>query len=449
MPAKVPTNHSVSWEALAAASPLAVLWALVTNFSPGTLSLIPPPHMLGGYTLLAGSGMGALFMAHNWISSFPTRRLKVAFETCKLYVHKEAGIRLPRLQSKRTKKYDWGWWFYYSLPIGLCKTDFDQEREPIEAALDAEVNFAWEDGYLRIEVATGKIPKIVYYKLPDTLDGEIPFMIGIGRTGPIFADLAKLPHLLVGGTTGSGKSTFLLALVSTVMRLRPEVELHIIDRKQVEFSYLQGKIASMEHTIEGAVKTLEKLHSEMERRKALLANSGKRSVKAYRKAYPEEAGKLPYKVLIIDEYSQISTLLAHDKEEREVRAYCMKMVVDLACIARSLGIHVIVATQYPTAELIHNQLRANLNGRLVFKCEGAVNSEVCLGHGNFKAHKLPVTNETPGRAIWQHTEEREVQTYFLAEGKADELAMEVPRQVQEKEKPMQPGKIRREGIEYD
>ena len=445
MPSKVPVNHSVSWEVLTAAAPLAILYSLAKNFSPGTFDLIPGPRILAGYTMLAGSGLGAMMMAHDYISSFPTRRLKVAFETCKLYVHKEAGIRLPKLVAKRTKRYDWGWWFYYSLPIGLCKSDFDQEREPIEAALDSEVNFAWQDGYLRVEVATGKIPKIIYYKLPEDLDGEIPFFVGIGRTGPIFADLVKLPHLLVGGTTGSGKSTFLLVFVSTILHLRPDVEIHIIDRKQVEFSYLKGKIASMEHTIEGAVKTLENLHGEMERRKALLARSGKRSVKAYRKAYPEEASKLPYKVLIIDEYSQISTVLAHDKTERDIRAYCMKMVVDLACIARSLGIHVVVATQYPTSELIHNQLRANLNGRLVFKCEGAVNSEVCLGHGNFKAHKLPSTDEVPGRAIWQHTEEREVQTYFLPEGKADELALEVPPKKQETEKPMTPGKLSWEG----
>ena len=447
MPAKTPVNHSLSWEALAAASPLAVLWALVTNFSPGTLDIIPGPRMLAGYTMLAGSGMGALFMAHDYISSFPARRLKVAFETCKLYVHKEAGIRLPKLIAKRTKRYDWGWWFYYSLPIGLCKSDFDQEREPIEAALDSEVNFAWQDGYLRVEVAKGEMPKKIAYKLPEDLEGEIPFIVGVGRTGLIVACLTKLPHLLLGGTTGAGKSNMLHTIVATILLLRPEVHLHIIDLKMVEFSYLRDKIASTAYTLHGAIKVLEKLTGEMERRKAFLSGQGYVSAVEWRRDHPDELEKLPYHVVVVDEFSQLSPILSKEKEDRDVRNYANRMLVDLVCLARSLGIHVIVATQYPTAELIHNQLKANLNGVIAFKCKTEGNSRVCLD--NDKAAHLPNIKDVKGRAIWQFDEEREVQTMYLPMATAKSLTAGAQAQVQEKEKPMQPGKVRREGIEYD
>jgi S-DNA-T family DNA segregation ATPase FtsK/SpoIIIE len=289
----------------------------------------------------------------------------------------------------------------------------EQVQEEIETALEAEVNFTWEKGLIRIDIMQGKIPQKIWFKLPEELPGEIPFIVGMSRKGLITADLAELPHLLVAGTTGAGKSNFLLTLVTTILQTRSEVELHIIDRKQVEFSFLQGWVTSVEHSLEGSVRLLERLAGEMEKRKAFLSGQGKRSLKEYLAEHPEARSKIPYKVLLIDEFSQISTLLAHDEAERKLRSIAMKRVVDIACIARSLGIQVVVATQYPTSELIHNQLRANLNGRLIFKCEGEKNSEVCLGNGNFRAYRFPSVAELPGRAVWQHRDELEVQVPLM------------------------------------
>ena len=435
---KAPTNKSMSWELAAAASPLAVLISLYKNFAPmmGAEIAFPSPAKMTGYSLLTLSGLGAFMLAHDWVSSWPTRRLKVAFENCKLYIQKDAGLRLPKL--KKTVRHPWGYHFYYSLPIGLCKADFEQEREPIEAALDSEVNFSWANGLLRVEVATGEIPRRVLYALPD-LEGEIPFPIGTGRTGAVHADLVTIPHLLIGGTTGAGKSNMLHVIVATILLLRPEVRLHIIDLKMVEFSYLRGRVASTAYTLDAAIKVLEKLTREMERRKGFLSSQGYVSAVEWRRDHPDELEKLPYHVVVVDEFSQISPILSKEKEDRDVRNYASRMLVDLVCLARTLGIHVIVATQYPTAELIHNQLKANLNGVIAFKCKTEGNSRVCLE--NEKAALLPSPKEVPGRAIWQHTEEREVQTYYMPMSKAKSLTAEVM-QEQVEEKPVTPGKLK-------
>lgn len=401
---KIPVNHSVSWETLAALSPLIILYAMAKNFYTFTL---PPAHITASYALFTVSGLGGIIIAHDYISSLPARRMKVAFETTGIYINREAGIRLPRL--KRKVKEPWGWRLYYSLPIGLSKNDFDKNQEAIEAALDAEVNFSWRQGFIRADVLVGKIPLKVDFELPE-LKGEIPFSVGIGREGLITADLAACPHLLVAGQTGAGKSNFLHQMIACL--LSQGIKLYIIDLKQVEFAYL-SRHAVCEYTLDGAIRTLEHLTKEMHRRMAFLAKAGFVSAKEWRQAHPDRAEELPYMVLIVDEFSQLSPVLSKADDDRKLRTYTHKMLVDLICLARSLGIHLVVATQRPDSDILPGQLKANMPATICFRVRNETNSKICLD--NHRAADLP---DTPGRAIWQLAEEREVQTYYLPMDKA-------------------------------
>ena len=413
---KAPTNSSLSWETLAALSPFAVLWSLYTNFGPmmGATMSFPSPTKIIAYLMLTGCGIGGMVITHDYISSLPHRRLKVAFENCKIYIEREAGIRLPRLKARERKP--WGWRFFYKLPIGLCKADLENMREEIEAALDAEVSFNWHKGLIRIDVLTGKIPVKVNFKPPEEMRGEIPFTVGKGREGLITADLASCPHLLVAGQTGAGKSNFLHQMIACLVG---KVQLHIIDLKQVEFAYME-QAANVEHTLDGAIKTLEYLTKEMQKRMAFLSKQKFVSAKEWRAAHPEKAEELPYMVLVVDEFSQLSPVLSKDPDDKKVRSYAHKMLVDLICLARSLGIHLVLATQRPDRDILPGQLKANIPATICFKVRNQANSQICLD--NDRATELPSPSEIPGRAIWQHDDEREVQTLFLPMAAAREIA---------------------------
>ena len=403
---KVPVNHSLSWSAIASASPLIILYTMARNFY--TVNL-PPVSTMAGYGLLTASGVGGIIVAHDYISSIPARRMKVAFENCGIYVDREAGIRLPRL--KRKEKMPWGWRLHYSLPIGLSKNDFHKNQEAIEAALDAEVNFSWRQGLIRADILMGKIPKEVDFELPD-MRGEIPISVGMGREGLITADLASCPHLLVAGQTGAGKSNFLHQMIACL--LHHNIKVYIIDLKQVEFAYL-SKSAVCEHTLDGAIRTLEYLTAEMHRRMAFLARAGFVSAKEWRRANPDRKEELPYMVLVVDEFSQLSPVLSKADDDRKMRTYTHKMLVDLICLARSLGIHMVLATQRPDSDILPGQLKANMPATICFKVRNETNSKICLD--NHRAADLP---DIPGRAIWQLAEQREVQTYYLPLEKARE-----------------------------
>ncbi|HHV42625.1 MAG TPA: DUF87 domain-containing protein, partial [Clostridiaceae bacterium] len=318
------------------------------------------------------------------------------------------------------------------IPIGLAAIQFGEKQEQFEAALDAEVNFSYRKGLLRVDILLGRVPdhigfdKIVsmgansfqveFHALMNSLPFELPFIVGYGRQGWLYSGLVDCPHLLVAGQTGAGKSNFLHTLISCLMQV--DCVIHIIDLKRVEFSYLK-KHLTVKHSLNGAIETLEFLTAEMQRRMAFLDRAGFVSAKEWRKTHPDRANELPYHVLVIDEFSQLCPMLAKEKNDRMVRTYAHKMLVDLICLARSLGIHVVIATQRPDQHILPGQLKANIPATLCFRVRSTTNSQICLDRNG--AEKLPSPKEIPGRAIWQHDEEREVQTMYMPINQAKTL----------------------------
>lgn len=403
---KAPKNKSLAWSILGAGSMAAVGFKLMqfANWQ-GVQTDISSLLQFAGPACIATAGVYAV---HDYISSLPWRRFKVTCENTGLYIERESGIRLPHL--RRKEKTPWGWRLWYKMPIGLAVKQFEEKRDRFEAALDAEVNFAFRRGLLRVDILPGQIPQKMDFELPELekMKGELPFVVGWGREGLITADLAACPHLLVAGQTGAGKSNFLHTLVACM--LHNDTILHIIDLKRVEFSYLK-KHVNVRYNLSGAIETLEFLTAEMQRRMAFLDQAGYVNAKEWRQSNPDRKDELPYHVLIVDEFSQLCPVLAKEKADREARTYSHKLLVDLICLARSLGIHIVIATQRPDADILPGQLKANIPATICFKVRSEINSRICLD--NNRAALLPQPNELPGRAIWQHDVEREVQTMFL------------------------------------
>jgi DNA segregation ATPase FtsK/SpoIIIE-like protein len=207
---------------------------------------------------------------------------------------------------------------------------------------------------------------------------ELPIIIGVTPDGSLVTeDLSEFPHLLVAGATNSGKSVFLRSLLLSLMtQYRPgRLELLIIDPKRTDFTffnnlpYLRGGKVLIERN-EARDALLELVRSEMPRRQNLIANRSLK-VKVFNQRFPDEA--LPPIVALIDEYALLVSMM--DKKERE--AFEQDLMI-LAAAARSVGIHLVLATQRPSADIVTSTLKANLDARIAFRVASNTNSRVVL-----------------------------------------------------------------------
>ena len=236
-----------------------------------------------------------------------------------------------------------------------------------------------------IEVPNDKVATVSLKDVlasPEFQNAKSPLSFAVGKdiTGNVIVgDLAKTPHLLIAGTTGSGKSVMLNGIIlSLIYKSSPEdVRLILVDPKQVEFKIYEG----IPHLLTPRVLTdvikagnaLQWAVDEMERRFKLIGDACVRDIGEYNRQESVLSGKkkkMPYIVLIIDEFSDFMMTSKKEVEDRIVR---------LGQKARAAGIHMILATQRPTTESVTGGIKANFPSRIAFKVAGRVNSDVILG----------------------------------------------------------------------
>ena len=214
------------------------------------------------------------------------------------------------------------------------------------------------------------------YEQMDHTDLALPFILGEDTYGQaVYEDLARMPHLLVAGQTGSGKSVFLnTTLASLICSKDPsELQLLIVDPKQVEFAafgslpHLMSPIASDPCE---ARELLETAVNEMEHRFGLLKEQGVKKISDYNKISSEP---LPYIVFIVDEFADLM-MMGEVKQRKDVES----KIVRIAQKARGVGIHMILATQKPLAKIVTSLIKANLPARISFSVASAIDSRVVL-----------------------------------------------------------------------
>lgn len=202
------------------------------------------------------------------------------------------------------------------------------------------------------------------------------FPIGLRENNAIYADLTKLPHLLLAGTSGSGKSVIIHdILVSLIARYSPqELKFVLIDPKQIEFNVYNG----LPHLYEGKIFTdfnaifsvMEKMRSEMENRYELFSQNSVRDINGYNKIAQEKGWSvLPKIAIIIDEFADIMLV---DKKRIE------KLVAVLAMKSRAAGIHMIISTQRPSADTISGTVKACLPSRIACRVCSWLDSRIIL-----------------------------------------------------------------------
>ena len=209
----------------------------------------------------------------------------------------------------------------------------------------------------------------------------VPVSLGKDIAGnPVIADLTKMPHLLVAGTTGSGKSVCINTFIASILfKQRPEdVKLVLIDPKVVELSVYNGIPHLMTPVVTDPKKAANALRwavREMDDRYKRFSQGFARDIKSFNEKYPDEA--MPYVVIIIDEMADLMMAASSDVEDSICR---------LAQKARACGMHLVLATQRPSVDVITGLIKANIPSRIAFRVSSQTDSRTILDMGG--AEKL-------------------------------------------------------------
>ncbi len=259
-------------------------------------------------------------------------------------------------------------------------------------------------------------------KFQDFSDG---LLLALGKDvagNPIFADLCKMPHLLVAGSTGSGKTICLNSIIlSLLYKNSPKtLRMILVDPKRVEFPVYNDLPHLLSPVIYNAQKTVEALRwltTEMERRFDVLSGVGARDIKGYNKIINEKIKNkvadateqeqdleiMPYIVLIIDELADVMAAKGREVESEIVR---------LSQMSRAVGIHIILATQRPSVEVLTGLIKANIISRITFKVASQIDSRTILDMGG--AEKLLGYGDMLFISS-EHSKPKRIQGIFISE----------------------------------
>lgn len=254
---------------------------------------------------------------------------------------------------------------------------------------------------------------------------NLSFALGKDVSGQAWVtDLDPLPHLLVAGATGSGKSVMINSLIISLLygNSPDDLKFILVDPKRVELSLYNGIPHLLTPVITDSTKTINALRwivSEMDRRYQVLQQAGKRNIASYRK---EVSDDMPYLVLIIDELADLMSVAANEVEGAIVR---------LAQMARAVGIHLVLATQRPSVDVITGLIKANVTARIAFSVASQIDSrtildmsgaEKLLGRGDmlFVSAELSKPKRLQGAFVAEKEVERVVQ-FLKQRGQPDYL----------------------------
>ena len=304
---------------------------------------------------------------------------------------KNALGRYPNPIDIKDKKDKSKWLTVKSDGIGIDK--FKDRIRDLETAIGMSIH-SIEAGttpsILRLSLFSSVLPRICEYdKLKDAFKSPYSFLVGKSALNTVEQSILSLPHLLVAGTTGGGKSVFFKQALLGLLDSSPRIQMYLFDLKGgVEMNvFSQLPNVQVYKDAVQAVKALETLNKEMDERLAYLVQCRHTKVDF-------ERDKLDMIVVGVDEASELYGK-STNKAEQKIVEKARELTDRLTKLARATGIHVILATQKVLKETIDTKVQENIGGRMVFRVNTLQNSLTVLG--NKMAHELP---DIPGRAIW-------------------------------------------------
>ncbi len=238
-------------------------------------------------------------------------------------------------------------------------------------------------GYIGMEVPNIHSSQVALRDLMESesyqkLNSPLALCLGQDVSGEsVCADLRAMPHLLIAGTTGSGKSVCVNGIIATLLlKNRPDqLKLLMIDPKRVEltvYRHIPHLLVPVIVDVNKVVSSLQWISREMDNRYTKFSNTGARNIEDFnRKAIKKEEDTLPYIVVVVDELADLMMVSAEDTEQ---------IITRLAQTARATGIHLIISTQRPSADVVTGLIKANFPARIAFAVASLVDSRVILDH---------------------------------------------------------------------
>jgi hypothetical protein len=298
--------------------------------------------------------------------------------------------------------------------VGIPLQHFQRAKPVLQAGLQIFIDDIRDDirsGTIEIIYAQNPLPESALLENVSLIPAWT-FTIGRTRARWLSADLPTIPHLLVAGQTGGGKSTFLRQFITTLYVNNPSCEFLLIDLKGgLEFQLFEGlprvRVAS---STNNAIALLKSESEKVESRMALLKKEKVKDLQAYGKK-----GTLSRQVIVVDEAAEL--FLAGGHASASDVQFAKRTLSQIARQGRSVGVHLVIATQRPDSHAVDPQVKANLPGVLCFPMANDASSMTVLGNGRATDLKL-----IPGRALWKvGAEMTEVQTPYLSPSQAELL----------------------------
>ncbi|WP_233532331.1 FtsK/SpoIIIE family DNA translocase [Paenibacillus alkalitolerans] len=345
-----------------------------TAEASGVTAPARPPYRLPPFHLLSRPGGGKGGESADILARENARKLEATLESfgvrtkvlqvvrgpavTRYEIQPDIGVKVSRIVSLTD-----------DIALALAAKDIRMEAPiPGKSAIGIEVP--------NTEVSVVSLREVMETSAFHESDARLTVALGRDISGqPIVANLAKMPHLLVAGATGQGKSVCINSIITSVLyKAKPdEVKFLMIDPKMVELNVYNGiphLLAPVVTDPRRASLALKKVVLEMEKRYELFSKSGTRNIEGYN---AQLAGKgeeqLPYIVVIVDELADLMMVAASDVEDAIIR---------LAQMARAAGIHLIIATQRPSVDVITGVIKANIPSRIAFGVSSQVDSRTIL-----------------------------------------------------------------------
>lgn len=362
----------------------------------GRMELISPvlqasmTHALAAYLLAGGVALAVLL-----VYPFGRKAAHDQLQSIGLVNHAGMAPTLLRKRRDRDNPRVTVWEFQnQSIPL----TAWEDKRASIEAALDISiVKMTYGKGKNRVLVyavpAQVTLPEVLRWDDKYLSPESFVLVLGESLLGPVTVNLANIPHILLGGSTGSGKSVLLKLLL--MQALHKGAEVYIADFKGgVDFPKVWHKKCRMCFNEQDLLYTLNQLVAVLEYRKERLAETGCSDLDAYNEATGEG---LPRLVFACDEVAEMLDRTGRSKEDKELLAQIENRLATLARLGRAFGIHLILATQRPDANVIPGQIKNNLDFRVCGRADDIL-SGIILGN-NSADDQIP--KDARGRFILQ------------------------------------------------
>ena len=345
-------------------------------------------HALAAYLLAGGVALAVLL-----VYPFGRRAAHDQLQSIGLVNHAGMAPTLLRKRRDRDNPRVTVWEFQnQSIPL----TAWEDKRAAIEAALDVSiVKMTYGKGKSRVLVyavpAQVSLPEVLPWQDEYLSPESFVLVLGESLLGPVTVNLANIPHILLGGSTGSGKSVLLKLLL--MQALRKGAEVCIADFKGgVDYPREWRQKCRMCFTEDDLLYTLDQLAAVLEYRKERLSDTGCKDLDAYNEATGEN---LPRLVFACDEVAELLDKTGRSKEDRERLGKIENRLATLARLGRAFGIHLILATQRPDANIIPGQTRNNMDFRVCGRAESVL-SQIILDNSS-AAEQIP--KDARGRFI--------------------------------------------------